>query len=342
MVKTKRPLPTSHPAHPLGSAVDRLEMVRQSVNEILRQQPNEETRRWGFVHLYGVAATCALLATRRGLDAQLCAVAGMLHDIWSYKTGDPTDHARLGAPEAERILKATGRFASEEIRIVCGAISRHNDKDACDGEMDELLKDADVLQHCLHNPALMIKLCGLRREYPPETAPRARRMKRVFDELGLGEVLGPTTDLLDCVAFMLIKGDSVLAERRKLTKKADPGAVALPGGHMKRGESCEEALRRESREELGIIPRDIAYVCSLLHRSPELHKIHYFAVHSWEGELENNEAEALLWIPVSELERLDLDIDRVVIGEYLRVCAGIGMAPVRSSHGPACPLGSRR
>ena len=35
---------------------------------------------------------------------------------------------------------------------------------------------------------------------------------------------------LDCVAFILIKGDQVLAEKRKLTKQIDPGAIALPGG----------------------------------------------------------------------------------------------------------------
>ena len=60
---------------------------------------------------------------------------------------------------------------------------------------------------------------------------------------------------------------------------------------MKSGESCEEALHREAREELGIVPSKVKYVCSLLHRSQVLHKIHYFAVESWVGEMENNEAE---------------------------------------------------
>lgn len=88
MVKTNRP------SHPSESEGDRLELIRDAVNETLSQQPDEETRRWGFVHLYGVSATCVLLAAKRGLDPQLCAVAEMLHDIWTYKTGDPTDHAR--------------------------------------------------------------------------------------------------------------------------------------------------------------------------------------------------------------------------------------------------------
>jgi uncharacterized protein len=148
--------------------MDRLEMVRQAVDAILRQQPDEEERRCGFIHLYGVAGLCALLAIRRGLDPQLCAVAGMLHDISSYRTGDPTDHARLSAIEAESIIRKSGDFAEDEITLVCEAISHHDVKDEVDGDMAELLKDADVLQHHLYNPALTDKrkvnarLCRLR------------------------------------------------------------------------------------------------------------------------------------------------------------------------------------
>jgi 8-oxo-dGTP diphosphatase len=124
---------------------------------------------------------------------------------------------------------------------------------------------------------------------------------------------------LECVAFMLVKDTRVLAEKRKLTKTLVPGAVALPGGHMEGDEDPEGALARELLEELGIVACEVAYVCTLLHRAEEVRKIHYFAVKSWEGEILNREAEALLWVSLDDSHTLDLAIDRVAVREYVRV-----------------------
>jgi uncharacterized protein len=129
----------------------RLEGVRSVVDRILRGQSDADRRRSGFVHLYGVSATCTLLALRRELDVELCAVAGMLHDIATYETGDPRDHGPRGAVRARELLEDMGWFLVEEISAVSGAIAVHSDKAHTHGVMDELLKDADVLQHFLYN-----------------------------------------------------------------------------------------------------------------------------------------------------------------------------------------------
>ena len=135
--------------------MNRLEHVREIVDSLLCQQPDENERRCGFVHLYGVSAICALLASRRGLDAEVCATAGMLHDLSSYETGDSTDHAQRSASRAGELLTEAGDFFPNEISAIAHAISTHSAKDQVDDPMAELLKDADVLQHYLYNPSLM-------------------------------------------------------------------------------------------------------------------------------------------------------------------------------------------
>jgi len=80
-----------------------------------------------------------------------------------------------------------GCFTPEEIAVVRGAIACHGTKEEYDGEVDELLKDADVLQHYLYNPALSVKSRGSSQVFPAKSAAWALRMRRVFGELGLGQ-----------------------------------------------------------------------------------------------------------------------------------------------------------
>ena len=124
---------------------------------------------------------------------------------------------------------------------------------------------------------------------------------------------------LDCIAFLLIQDHQVLAEKRKLTKKVVPGALTLPAGHMEAGETPEEALRRELREELDICPTSVTYVCTLLHRAQELRKLHYFAVDAWTGEPRPLEADGLEWVHLRNLAAFDCDVDRVAVDQYIRL-----------------------
>ena len=124
---------------------------------------------------------------------------------------------------------------------------------------------------------------------------------------------------LACIAFMLIQDDQVLLERRSLTKRLLPGALAIPGGHQEAGESPEDALLRELDEEIGIRPQTVRYVCTLLHRAQEFRKLHYFAIEGWAGEIVPQEAEALQWVRLDDTAAFDLDVDRIAVGEYLRI-----------------------
>ena len=131
--------------------------------------------------------------------------------------------------------------------------------------------------------------------------------------------MGEDRHPVECVAALVLNEATVLAEERKPTKRVVPGAVALPGGHVEPDESIEDALRRELKEELGITPLDVRYVCTLLHRSAEFRKLHYFAVTQWAGKVENHEAASLRWVPVTAPHELDLEVDRLAVAEYQRI-----------------------
>jgi uncharacterized protein len=166
--------------------VNRLEQLRQVIDDILRKNPDVEEGRAGFVHLYGVSALCTLLALKRGLDPELCSAAGMLHDIWNYKVGDSPEHGQLGAVEARKILEESDNFSPEETVLICTAIAHHSDKQAINRVMDELLKDADVFQHYLYNPSKYAHaLAGQVSPLTRDKSMREQRLERVLAELGI-------------------------------------------------------------------------------------------------------------------------------------------------------------
>jgi HD superfamily phosphodiesterase len=107
--------------------------------------------------LHGVALAAAILAKKRGVDAELATMAGLLHDLYAYKSGSYDDHAHLGSDYARKVLNKLEITTPEETEVVCTAIYNHDSKDTMDGPLDEILKDADVLHHTLGDPTKEVK-----------------------------------------------------------------------------------------------------------------------------------------------------------------------------------------
>ena len=151
--------------------MERLELVRSVVNSVLSNQEDVKLRSEGYIHLYGVAQNCTLLAIKRKLDVELCTIIGLLHDIYTYKYDYVKEHAILGATEAENLLIDLDVFTKDEIEIIKTAISNHSDKKTKHDKYSEMLKDADVLQNSLYNTSFEIK--------------HVKTLKKVFRNLGI-------------------------------------------------------------------------------------------------------------------------------------------------------------
>ena len=132
---------------------------------------------------------------------------------------------------------------------------------------------------------------------------------------------GREMNLVDCVAFLLVKGDTFLVERRRIDAKCDPGTVAIPGGHVEPGEETLYALRRELSEELGVVAGKVQFLCTLIHYSTEVQRVHYFLVEEWSGTMKVTEAESVEWLNIGEGEHLTHEVDRIALREHQRFIA---------------------
>ncbi len=122
----------------------------------------------------------------------------------------------------------------------------------------------------------------------------------------------------ECVSFILVKNSQILLETRAKDKDTDPGAIAIPGGHMEPGEDQTQTLFRELKEELNVTPQSFLYLCSLYHPTIELQLIHYYIVTEWEGDLECYEAESIDWYTPNNAP-VGTEVDRIALQELERL-----------------------
>ncbi len=129
----------------------------------------------------------------------------------------------------------------------------------------------------------------------------------------------PTSVAL-CVVGAAIRDGRVLLVHRSPAQRHYPGVWDLFGGHVEKGESLEEALRREAREELGIEVLALSWL-GQVYDPIEPAILHVYAVTSWKGEVFNaapEEHTELCWFGVRDLPESDgLDAYRRLILEAL-------------------------
>lgn len=126
-------------------------MVCCLLNSIIESKVAADERKNAYIHSYGVAELGSMLAGIRGLNMELAYIIGLFHDIYAFYSGSYACHGQSGADMVRVVLRKNDAFYDYERMIISSAIFHHSDKENLHDEYDELLKDADVLQHYYYN-----------------------------------------------------------------------------------------------------------------------------------------------------------------------------------------------
>ena len=113
------------------------------------------------------------------------------------------------------------------------------------------------------------------------------------------------------VAALIVKDGKLLVCQRTRHQPM-PLKWEFPGGKIEEGEQPRDALRRELDEELGIHAHIGDEVARILHeyKNGGSVELRFYAVHEYDGEIENRIFREVRWANRSELPSLDfLDAD---------------------------------
>ena len=120
---------------------------------------------------------------------------------------------------------------------------------------------------------------------------------------------------IEVVAAIIRKDDKIFATQRGYGDFKD--WWEFPGGKMELGESPEEALMREIREEHSTEISVDEYICTVEYDYPKFHlKMHCYFCFLISEALHLNEHEAARWLAKNELDRVKwLPADVLVVNE---------------------------
>lgn len=105
-------------------------------------------------------------------------------------------------------------------------------------------------------------------------------------------------------AGILKQGNRICALRRKFGGYA--GYYEFPGGKIEVGETAEDAVIRECKEELDVDVRILSLVHVIYHDYPGFHlKMPLYLCEIVEGEMKLSVHDDLIWLDESNVEQLD-------------------------------------
>ena len=109
---------------------------------------------------------------------------------------------------------------------------------------------------------------------------------------------------------MIIDGDSFLSLLRPKDAKYKPDHWDFPGGHLKKGETHEQAAKREVKEEIGL---DVDNLQKIGEKDGRMYVV-FYKTDNYSGEisLDTDENQEYKWIKLSEVDNYNNIIPSVL------------------------------
>ncbi len=122
---------------------------------------------------------------------------------------------------------------------------------------------------------------------------------------------------INVVAAIIIKDGSLFATQRGYGEWKD--WWEFPGGKIEQGETLEEALKREIREELSTEINVDEFLCTVEYDYPKFHlSMHCYICSLLTESLHLNEHEAARWLTKDELNSVKwLPADKIVVEQLI-------------------------
>lgn len=113
---------------------------------------------------------------------------------------------------------------------------------------------------------------------------------------------GVDRKLVEVAVGVLVRQDGRFLLTSRPPGKVYEGCWEFPGGKLEQGETIEQALRRELKEEIGItIAASHPWKTQVMDYPHALVRLNFCKVFEWEGELHMHEGQAFSWqsLPVT-------------------------------------------
>lgn len=124
---------------------------------------------------------------------------------------------------------------------------------------------------------------------------------------------------IQVLAAVIIKDQKILCVQRGTHKYPYlANKWEFPGGKMEAGESQEQTIRREIKEELSMEIQPIRHLLSHTHHYPDFSiELHTWLCKPLSDELELNEHQECVWLDAKDLKELDWAEADVAVVEVL-------------------------